>query len=118
MRRDTMLGELKYKQALAQNMYDQLGSEARRHLDHIQTQRVMWEAVIALSRMPDAFGKKRARRFLELMGEVAEEIDRMKEDGGEGYAFEKVRQRVEQITGMKIEGLYEDEIARLRSMKL
>ena len=113
-----MLGELKYKKTLAQTMYDQLGSEARRHLDHIQTQRVMWEAVIALSRMPDAFGKKRARRFLELLGEVAEEIDKMRDEGGQEYAFEKVRERVQQITGMPIEGLYDDEIARLRSMKL
>lgn len=80
----------------------------------IRCQRQLWLCCIAMN---EAFGigPERFKRFAEVLTDLAEEYDRMASETGPDYANEKMRQRAEQITGIKIEYLYEHEMAEARS---
>lgn len=79
----------------------------------IRCQRQLWLCCIAMN---EAFGigPERFKRFAEVLTNLAEEYDRMTTENGSDYANEKMRQRAEQITGIKIEYLYEHEMAEAR----
>lgn len=70
------------------------------------TQRAMWLMVCSIA---DAygFGPKRMQAFFGALQENTEELERMKAEDGEEYAYEKMRQKAESVTGSKIEYLYE-----------
>ena len=79
----------------------------------IRCQRQLWLCCIAMN---EAFGigPERFKRFAEVLTDLSEEYDRMASKDGEDYANEKMRQRSEQITGIKIEYIYEHEMAEAR----
>ena len=75
----------------------------------IRCQRQLWLCCIAMN---EAFGigPERFKRFAEVLTDLSEEYDRIASKDGADYANEKMRQRAEQITGIKIEYLYEHEM--------
>lgn len=79
----------------------------------IINQRFLWEAVIALN-IAFGFGQERSVRFLETLEEVLHDVEKDAIAVDKQYAFEKVRQRASQITGMELKYLYEDEIREAR----
>ena len=88
-------------------------SESVRLEADIINQRMLWEAVVALND-EFGFGGQRAVRFMEALGRVADEGLKRREADGEQYAFEKLRQRAAQITGIDIKYIHEDEMREAR----
>lgn len=81
----------------------------------IHTQRAMWLMVVSIA---DAFGigpKRMQRDFFPVFQKNTDDLLRMEEEGDVDYAYEKLRQRAEQVSGVKIEYLYEHEIAEARA---
>ena len=72
------------------------------------TQRALWLAVCSIA---DAygFGPERMRRFFVALQENTEELERMRAEVDEDYAYEKLRLKAEQVTGIPITYLYEYE---------
>lgn len=79
----------------------------------IKTQRFMWMAVIALNET-FGFGGERAKRFLEALEGVANEVEQLAKENGAIYAKAKMMQRCEQITGMKISPVHEERMRQAR----
>ena len=83
-----------------------------------RVQRAMWLMVVS---MADAFGigPGRSQKFFEALQANSDMFMKMTEEADEDYAYEKLRQRAEQITGIKIEYLYEHEalVAQLKHAK-
>lgn len=83
----------------------------------IHTQRAMWLMVCSIA---DAFGigpERMKRDFFPALQANTEEYERLKAEVDEEYANEKMRQRAEQVSGQKIEYLYEHEM-RAAGLKL
>ena len=72
------------------------------------TQRALWLAVCSIA---DAYGigPERMPRFFVALQENTEELERMRVEVDEDYAYEKLRLKAEQVTGMPITYLYEYE---------
>lgn len=72
------------------------------------TQRAMWLMVCSIA---DAygFGPKRMELFFAALQQNTEELERMKAEDGDEYAYEKMRQKAERVTGTKIKYLYESD---------
>ncbi|MDR3765813.1 MAG: hypothetical protein Q3Y08_02095 [Butyricicoccus sp.] len=72
------------------------------------TQRALWLAVCSIA---DAYGigPERMPRFFVALQENSEELERMRAEVDEDYAYEKLRLKAEQVTGMPIAYLYEYE---------
>ncbi len=81
----------------------------------IKCQQMLWGAVIALNEK-FGFGEKRTRDFLEAMGVIADEFEAMRAENGYEYAEEKLRQRAEQVSGVKIQYQHEAERAAWEQM--
>lgn len=79
----------------------------------IKTQRFMWMAVIALNEA-FGFGGERAKRFLQALEDVANEVEDLAEQNGGIYARAKLMERASQITGIEIQPIYEEEMRRAR----
>lgn len=79
----------------------------------IQTQRAMWLMVVA---MADAFGlgPVRVERFTRALQAAADEFSAMEAETDTDYALEKLRLRAEQVSGMKIEHLFEKDLMRMK----
>ena len=90
-------------------------AEIKIHAD-IHTQRMTWIMVASIA---DAygFGAKRLEPFFEKLRENAEEFERMEAENDYEYALEKLRMKVEKVTGAKIDYLYEKELAELQRAK-
>lgn len=75
----------------------------------IRCQRQLWLVCVAMN---EAFGigPERFRKFGKTLIEVTEEYARLADENDADYANEKLRQRAEQISGLKIEYLYEAEM--------
>lgn len=73
-----------------------------------RVQRAMWLMVVS---MADAFGigPTRVHRFFDAFQRNTEELERMTAEADLDYAYEKLRQRAEAVTGVKIQYLYERE---------
>lgn len=71
-------------------------------------QRALWLAVVSVA---DAygFGPKRLEKFFAAFQENSDELMRMREEVDEDYAYEKLRMKAEQVTGVEIKYLYEHE---------
>ena len=78
----------------------------------IAVQRMTWIMVASIA---DAygFGAKRLAPFFEKLRENAEEFERMEKENDYEYALEKLRQRVEKVTGSEIRYLYEKELREI-----
>lgn len=66
------------------------------------TQRAMWLMVTTIA---DAFGfgPKRMTVFFEQLQKNSEELEKMIDEVDEDYAWEKLRQKAEQVSGIPIE---------------
>lgn len=80
---------------------------------NIQAQRYTWMVCLALNRA-FGFGPTRFSRFLETLQDVSVEVQQMAEETDEEYAWEKIRQRAEAVSGRKITYLYEAEMKAAR----
>ena len=69
------------------------------------TQRALWLAVCSIA---DAYGigPERMPRFFVALQENTDELERMRAEVDEDYAYEKLRLKAEQVTGMPITYLY------------
>lgn len=90
--------------------------EAVRLASDIICQRQLWAAVVALNEQYQ-FGPKRTRDFLEAMGKVLDDFEALKKENGDSYAEEKLRQRAEQVSGVKIQYQHEAERAAWEQMQ-
>lgn len=83
-----------------------------------RTQRAMWLMVCS---MADAYGlgPQRIQKFFTSLQANTEELERMTAEVDLDYAYEKLRQRAQQVTGIQIEYLYAQEAfaARLKHEK-
>lgn len=79
----------------------------------IKTQRFLWMAVVANN---IAFGHAgvRAQRFMLTLDVVREDLEKMAAEDGWEYAVEKLRQRCQQITGMEVKQVHEEEMIQAR----
>ena len=100
-------------QSFAEAVEREVHSESVRLETDIINQRMLWEAVVALNE-EFGFGGQRAVRFMDALGRVADEVLKMRKADGEQYAFEKLRQRAAQITGIDIKYIHEDEMREAR----
>lgn len=73
----------------------------------------------ARSRDAYGFGPERMQRFFEALQANTDELEKMKADVDEEYAYEKLRLKAERVTGMHIEYLFEKDAlaAQLGSRK-
>lgn len=74
----------------------------------IKCQRMLWGAVVALNEQFQ-FGPKRTQDFMEAIENVAKEFEAMKQRNGDEYAEEKLRERAEKVSGIKIRYQHEAE---------
>lgn len=83
---------------------------------NIRTQEMMWLMICSIA---DAygFGPKRMTPFFASLDSNAAELNRMKQENGDEYAYEKLRRRAEQVSGIQIEYLYEKELEDYRREK-
>lgn len=79
------------------------------------TQRAMWLMVCSIS---DAYGygPKGMQKFFAALQENTEELERMRTEVDEEYAFEKLRQKASRVTGMEVHYL-EDQLGVLKEMR-
>lgn len=80
----------------------------------IHTQKAMWLMVVSIA---DAFGigpERMNRDFFPAMQKNIEWMTKAEKEVDSEYAYEKLRQRAEQVSGIKIEYLYEHEIREAR----
>ena len=77
------------------------------------TQRAMW----LLLRY--GFGPKQMQKFFSALQDNTDELERMRAEVDEEYAFEKLRQKAQAVTGMEVHYLYEQEalLAEMRAAK-
>lgn len=103
------------RQALIQQAVEKAAADTTVQLQSdIHTQRAMWLMVVSIA---DAFGVgpvRMQRDFFPALEKNTDELIRMEKENGEDYAYEKLRQRAEKVSGVKIEYLYEHEIAEAR----
>lgn len=78
-----------------------------------QRQRDMWIACVACN---SAFGigSKRIAKFLQALVKASEEWAEMARGADDEYADEKLRKKLEQICGVEIPYLFEDEVRKQR----
>lgn len=81
----------------------------------IHTQRAMWLMVCSIA---DAYGygPKGMKKFFGALQENTDELERMRTEVDEEYAFEKLRQKASKVTGMEVHYL-EDQLGMLAEMK-
>jgi len=81
----------------------------------IQTQRAMWLMVVA---MAEAFGlgPKRVDRFIESFQAATDWFVQMEQDNDTDYTLEKLRQKAEEVSGVKIAYLFDEEIRRMKEV--
>lgn len=65
------------------------------------------------------FGPKQLQKFFTALQDNTDELERMRTDVDEEYAFEKLRQKAQAVTGMEVHYLYEQEalLAEMRAAK-
>lgn len=106
---DVLAKKRMIKEAVEQSVHDHsIAIEA-----DIKTQRFLWMAVIALNEA-FGFGGERAKRFMDALMKVAEEVEEMAEKNGGYYARQKMMDRASQITGMEITPVHEEEMRQAR----
>lgn len=73
-----------------------------------QAQRVQWIDIIAIH---EAFGigPDRFEKFFECAIEISNEVERMRKDVDDEYAWEKLRERAAKVSGINFSYVYEGE---------
>ena len=104
----TLADELARKRMLREAMQNAAEDATVQVRADTATQRALWLAVCSIA---DAygFGPERMRRFFVALQENTDELERMRAEVDEDYAYEKLRLKAEQVTGMPITYLYEYE---------
>ena len=104
----TFADELRQKQLMRQAVQEAANDATVQVRADTATQRALWLAVCSIA---DAygFGPERMKKFFDAMQANSEELERMREENDEEYAYEKLRLKAERVTGMNIEYLYEHE---------
>lgn len=106
---DVLAKKRMIKEAVSRSVHDtHVAIEA-----DIKTQRYLWMAVIALNE-EFGFGGERAKRFMLALEAVANEVEQMAAENGAVYARAKLMQRCEQITGIPISPVHEEEMRKAR----
>ena len=82
----------------------------------IYVQRALWLSVVSIAQAY-GFGPKRLETYFEKLKENSDDFDRMCEENDYDYALEKLRQKAEEVTGAKLDYLYEKELRDLASGK-
>lgn len=79
------------------------------------TQRAMWLMVCSIA---DAYGygPKGMQKFFAALQENTDELERMRTEVDEEYAFEKLRQKAAKVTGMEVHYM-EDQLAMLKEVR-
>lgn len=76
-------------------------------------QRQLWAVIVTLNERYQ-FGPKRTRDFFEAMEAVLDEFERLKKEHGDAYAEEKLRERAEKVSGIKIQYQHEAVLEKMR----
>lgn len=76
-------------------------------------QRQLWAVIVTLNEKYQ-FGPKRTRDFFEAMERVLDDFEQMKKENGDEFAEEKLRQRAEQVSGIKIQYQHEAVLEKMR----
>lgn len=106
-------GGVSYAQRLAQQrmlrqaLTDEVAMQQADLMARADLVRGLWLMVCAVA---DAFhiGPMRMRwDFFPALNALKAELDKMKQENGEVYAFEKLKQRAEQVCGESLEHFYE-----------
>lgn len=102
----TFADELARRQMIKQAMKEVVADATVQMRADTATQRALWLAVCSIA---DAygFGPERMKRFFEAFQENADELERMRDEVDEDYAYEKLRLKAERVTGTSIAYLYE-----------
>lgn len=87
--------------------------EAVKLASDIICQRQLWAVIVTLNEKYQ-FGPKRTRDFFEAMERVLDDFEQMKKDNGDEFAEEKLRQRAEQVSGIKIQYQHEAVLEKMR----
>ena len=104
----TFADELRQKQLMRQAVQNAANDATVQVRADTATQRALWLAVCSIA---DAygFGPERMQRFFDALQANSEELERMREENDEEYAYEKLRLKAERVTGVQIKYLYEHE---------
>ena len=101
--------KLRQQQLIRQEIHEQV-HDAVLHVEaDTAIQRALWLAVVSVA---DAygFGPKRLEKFFAEFQENTDDLMRMTREVDEDYAYEKLRRKAEEVTGIKIQYLYEHEM--------
>jgi hypothetical protein len=96
-----------------QTLHMAMEDEAVKLAADILCQRQLWAVIVTLNERYQ-FGPKRTRDFFEAMESVLDDFEQMKKDNGDAYAEEKLRQRAEQVSGIKIRYQHEAVLEKMR----
>ena len=104
----TLADELARKRMLREAMQNAAEDATVQVRADTATQRALWLAVCSIA---DAYGigPERMPRFFVALQENTDELERMRAEVDEDYAYEKLRLKAEQVTGIPITYLYEYE---------
>lgn len=104
----TFADELRQKQLIRQAVQEAANDATVQVRADTATQRALWLAVCSIA---DAygFGPERMQRFFDALQANSAELERMREENDEDYAYEKLRLKAERVTGVQIKYLYEHE---------
>ena len=102
----TFADELARRQMIKQAVKEAAADATVQVRSDTATQRALWLAVCSIA---DAygFGPERMKRFFEAFQANADELERMRNEVDEEYAYEKLRLKAERVTGTSIAYLYE-----------
>ena len=114
----TLADELAHKRMIKQAVQNAADDATVQVRADTATQKALWLAVCSIA---DAygFGPERMQRIFEALQANTDELEKMKADVDEEYAYEKLRLKAERVTGMHIEYLFEKDAlaAQLGSRK-
>ena len=105
----TYADKLAYQRAKERAIEEVASSTLLKVHSNMHAQRVMWLCLVS---MADAFGfgPARIRKFVEQVEANSLEVERMKNEVDEEYAWEKLRLRAQAVAGAELEYLYEKEV--------
>ena len=83
-------------------------SETTKVMSNRQAQRIQWLDIVSIH---EAFGigPERFKKFFECVIANSEELEKMIKEGDEEYAWEKLRQRASNVSGINFLYIYEGE---------
>lgn len=112
---ETYADVLARKQMLKQAVRDAVRDTSIQLEADIRTKRALWLSSVSVA---DAFGigPKRMQLFFDALQANSEELERMRVENGEEYAYEKLREKAERVSGIKIQYLYEHEMREAEKM--